>query len=528
MPNPNRSRTTPLAIAAPHPAALAAGHEIAERGGNAVDVAVAAAVALTVVYPHMCSVGGDAIILLRRPDGEVRCINATGAFGSGRAPGLSADASMPVYGVQTVTVPGAVSGWAALLAAGGSLDAGEVLLPAIRLAREGSAVSPGLATALREDRDALAEDTGMRDVFFRGADVLAEGELLIQPALADSLTMMAEDGFGSFYRGRLAARLAEGLAAVGASITPADLARHEASIEQALTGDVLGHRVHTAAPNSQGFTFLRNIGAFAGGGQSATDAGVLAELFYSSDAIRDMVLADPRFVLVDVDDYLSDAALQRARRDAETALGAARAPSIATPRPDGDTVGLTVVDADGTAISIIQSVFHAFGSRILEPETGLVLHNRGALFSLDPASPNRLEPCKRPAHTLVPVIIEFADGRLSAQGTMGGKAQSQIQAQLFLRAIEGSSPEEIVSAPRIVVGATEAGETNDTILVEGGNSEVVIAQLERTGMRLVRPEGLHSNAGHSMVSTRGADGQVAAGADPRSDGAAAVFGGARL
>jgi len=516
MSNPEDKRMTRLAIAAPHPAAVAAARAVAQRGGNAIDAAVAAAVALTVVYPHMCSVGGDALILIRRPGGGIRCINATGAFGSGPASvAVGSQEEMPVHGPSTVTVPGAVSGWTALLASGGRLPVADVLAPAIGLAGDGVPVSAGLAAALDQDRAHLAEDPGIREVFFPGGTVLTQGDRL-------ALRALAEDGLTSFYRGRVAQRLATGLATLGTPITASDLAGHEASIEAPLTADVAGHRISTAAPNSQGFTLLRNLGALAaGGGLESVDVGVMAELFYASDALRDGILADPRFIDVDVERYLTPDAMRDAYRDA--AAAGDRPASLATRRPDGDTIGLTVVDEEGTAVSLIQSVFHAFGARILEPATGLVLHNRGAMFSLDPESPNRLAVGKRPAHTLVPVLVEFADGRLSAHGTMGGKAQSQIQTQLFLRAVEGCSPTEIVSAPRIVVGATEAGEANDTILVEGGHADAAIAQLTGTGMELVLAPGRHPNAGHSMVSTRGADGRLAAAADPRSDGTADVL-----
>lgn len=513
-----------IALAAPHPAAVDAARELLERGGTAIDAVVAAAVALTVVYPHMCSVGGDVIAIVRSADGSTSCVNSSGAYGSAPAPDLAGRTAMPVYGPLTVTVPGAVAAWDLLLAAGGSRPREEVLAPSLRLARDGMAVSPGLAAALRHDREPLAVDPGMTGVFFRGGRPAAEGELVRQPALAATLEALARDGFDSFYRGPLAARLAAGLARLGVPVTAEDLAAHRATTVEPLSATIGGHTVRTAPPNSQGFTLLRTLGALAGAGPlDRVDAGVLAELFHSGDVLRDGILADPRFADVDLGPVLGPEALRAAYAEAaEAAASGSRQPSLATPRPGGDTIAITAVDGSGTAVSLIQSVFHAFGSRLLEPGTGLVLHNRGAFFSLDPASPNAVAPGKRPAHTLVPVTVEYADGTVSAHGTMGGKAQSQIHAQLLLRALEGRSPAETVSAPRFIVGSTEAGRSNDAVFVEPGQPAAVLDALAATGMDLTLAPALDSEAGHAMVATRRPDGSLDAGADPRSDGATLI------
>lgn len=518
--NPGR-----VAIAAPHTAAVDAAREVVAAGGNAIDAAVAAAAVLTVVYPHMCSVGGDVIALVRKPDGQQVCVNASGAYGSSPlATSALADLNgkMPILGPLTVSVPGAVSGWASLLELGGSLTAAQVLAPAIRLAQEGMVVSPGLAEAIEFDKATLAQDAGMRAMFFVNGEPLMAGDVVVQEALARTLHQLAAEGLDSMYRGNLAARLSSALEAVGVPVTQEDLARHQPSIESALTRRYGPITVSTAAPNSQGFTMLRSLGAaFAEGGSPATiDRGILAELFYSGDTIRDSRLADPRFTPVDVDAELSDAALEQALDAAKKSLqGHGRPESAFTPRPGGDTIGVAAVSADGTAISLIQSVFHSFGSQILEPETGLVLHNRAAFFSLDPESPNRLQPGKRPAHTLVPVIVEHENGTVSAHGTMGGKAQSQIHTQLILRYLDGLNAQQIVTAPRFIVGGLEAGTSNDRIMVESSMDATTTAQLRKTTMHLTEGKNLDSDAGHSMVARLNADGSLDAGADPRSDGA---------
>lgn len=514
-----------VAIAAPHPAAVEAAAEIVRAGGNAVDAAVAAAAALTVVYPHMCSVGGDVIALVRRADGTQLCINASGAYGSGPQTQdvLSSDGQMPILGPLTVSVPGAVSGWAALLEEAGTMSAAEVLAPAIRLATEGMVVSPGLAEALELDAATLIQDPGMRATFFPDGRPLRAGETVVQPALAATLSALVAEGWESFYRGGLARRLAHGLSALGVPVTAQDLAGHAVSREEPLTRTIGPLTISTAAPNSQGYTLLRTLQAvFTATPEPTTvDAGLLAELFYSGDALRDHQLADPRFADVDVETELATPAVDGAVDQARAALAGHGRPAFAlTPRPGGDTVGVAAVAEDGTAVSLIQSVFHSFGSQLLEPTTGLVLHNRAAFFTLDPRSPNRLQPGKRPAHTLVPVLFTHQDGTISAHGTMGGKAQSQIHAQLILRALEGKTPQEIVTAPRFIVGGLEAGTSNDRIMAEASLETDKAAQLRRTSMTVTTGKGLDGDAGHSMAARRAPDGTLSAGADPRSDGKA--------
>ncbi|MFC9767390.1 gamma-glutamyltransferase family protein [Rhodococcus jostii] len=517
-----------VAVAAPHGAAVDAARTVLEAGGNAVDAAVAAAAALTVVYPHMCSMGGDVIAILRRADGTQVCINASGAYGSA-APAdelFGSMKSMPITGPLTVSVPGAVSGWAALLEAGGSLPAATVLAPAIRLAREGVPVCPGLAEAIEHDRDALYADPGMRSKFVVANRPVSEGQVLVQPELACTLEDLAGEGLDSFYRGRTAALLATGMRKLGVPVIEDDLHRHRPSVEQPLIRDFPGFSVATARPNSQGYTLLRSLGAAFAGSSSPTsvDAGVLAEIFYDSDEHRDAHLADPRHARVEIEGLLTPHGYQRAFEQAAARVaGFPRLASAATPRPGGDTVGVTAVARDGTAVSLIQSVFHSFGSQLLEPETGLVLHNRAASFSLDAGSPNCVKAGQRPAHTLVPVIMTLDDGTVAAHGTMGGKAQSQIHTQLILRTLTGLTPQETVAAPRFVVGGFDAAGTNGKVLVEASLEATAVEQISRTTLSITQGKELDGYVGHSMIARVTARGSLDAGADPRSDGGALVF-----
>jgi gamma-glutamyltranspeptidase/glutathione hydrolase len=372
-----------------------------------------------------------------------------------------------------VTVPGGVAGWAKLLELSGSVSAAELLEPVIALAEGGVRVGAGLAEAVRELADTETASPQLLELL-HGAE--AEGANLRQPALASTLRTLAQEGLTSLYDGTVAARLASGFAGLGVPVTAADLRNHRVLVEEPWSVETLGVRVSTSPPNSQGYLLLTLLEACA---RVEAPAARLAAFFTRVEQCREAELADPRYV-----QHSREELLDPGRLFEEPAASAALPPA------KGDTVAVTAVGADGTAVSLIQSLFHSFGSQLLEPETGLVLHNRGALFSADPASANRPEPGKRPAHTLMPVLVEHADGRVSAHGAMGGRAQPQIHLQVLRNVLDGMSPQEAVSAPRFVV---------------------------RDGRMRDEPE--HSDeVGHAMVSTWSPDGDLASGIDPRSDG----------
>lgn len=508
-----------IAIAAPHAAAVDAAWEVRAAGGNVVDAAVAAAAVLTVVYPHMCSVGGDAIIVLRRADGTRLCLNASGAYGSDPAAAqrLQAFETMPTIGPLAVSVPGVVSGWAQLLQIGGSLPLPELLAPAIELARQGFPVSPNLSRALAQEAATLMQDAGCRAAFFVGSSPLSAGQTLVQEALADTLDALSRHGLASFYRGATAGRLAEGLRALTVPVTTADLAGHRVSVEEPLCADFGEVTVYTAGPNSQGYGLLHALGALKAG---EPDMGVLAEIFYATNAHRDNHLADPRWAPFDVDAVLTEQSCAQTYHAARQRISdPGRRLSSQSPTPTGDTIGIAAVDTDGTAVSLIQSVFHAFGAQLLDPSTGVLLHNRASFFSLDPHSPNRVAPGKRPGHTLVPVLVEHRDGGVAAHSTMGGKAQTQIHTQLLLRRQQGLGAQEAVAAPRFIVGARRAGQTDDHVMVEPTLEPDVVAQIRRTSLTVEQGHHLDDDAGHSMIASVDAAGVLDAGADPRSDGA---------
>ena len=470
--------TRALALACPERTATLAGEDAFAAGGNALDAALTAATTLAVTYPHMCGAGGDLFAVVRLPDGRVRSVNASGP--AARA----ADAHeqrrrgpvMPLDGPDPITVPGAVAGWAHLHALGARRAWAETLAPAVALARDGFPITTSLADALAEAR-------------LDGLPSPPAGAPLRQPALARTLAAIAEHGARELYEGDTGERLAAGLQRAGSRIDAADLAGFAPEETAPLTAPFRGLTLHTSPPNSSGVLLLQALTELG----DDDDPGTLATLLRKGMERRAALLADPRAVPFDPGSWLRDAA-----------------PGATGTPPSGDTVAIVAADDDGLAVSLIQSLFDSFGSRVREPETGIVLHNRGAWFSLAPGHPNELAGGKRPAHTLLPVVAE-RDGELAGVlGTMGGFAHAQFLAQVLLRILAGDGPQAAVAAPRWVVDG-------GTVAAEPG---IEHAPFEDAGLRVAGLPPHTDDVGHVQAVWRTGD-RLAAGTDPRADGAPA-------
>jgi gamma-glutamyltranspeptidase/glutathione hydrolase len=513
------------AVATPHTLATEAALEVSRKGGNAIDAALTAAFVLSVVYPHNTALGGDLIALVRQPDGTIRSVNASGP--ASRHVNLEDfrrryGDTMPVTGVDTITVPGAVAGLAAVHELGASHAWSDHLTAARAFAAQGAPVAPGLEVAIKEQRHLVLADPGLADLLVPGGQPLRAGDQLVQPALARSLRTLAEDGPASLYGGELGRTLTARLAEMGSQLDIEDLARFSPRLEEPLHRSFGQWDVWTSGPNSQGFLLLEILGALETLGTDCEplgrDAGVLTELFRLATADRGLFLADPDFMKICVDDLLGSERISGLARDAVQRSGSP-APSLplGSGRPKGDTVAVVSADTEGRAVCLIQSVFHAFGAAILEPATGFVMHNRGSFFSLAPDSVNQISPGRRPAHTLMPAMVTRDSNLAWVVGTMGGKAQPQILVQVLLRLFAGQTPLEAVAAPRWVVGGLEVDQVDEIAYVE---SPVRTAAREGIQARLpVVDLASHDEAtGHAQVVAVLDDGTLAAASDPRSDG----------
>lgn len=519
---PLAGRGARFALATPHARATEAGLAAFDAGGNAIDAALAAATTLAIVYPHMCGVGGDLFALVQEPDGRTIALNASGAAPSGIDPDRirREHGGMPTHGPLTITVPGAVSGWAVLAERWSRLGLARALEPAIAAAREGVPVARSLAASLAEGEERLRADPGLAAVFFPDGP-LAVGELLADQALAATLEALRERGPSALYGGPVGARLVEGLRALGSPMTPDDLARHEPELDSPLAGRYRDLHVRVVPPNSQGFVLLEILAAVELLGIDpdplGPDAPALAEVFAATAADRDRHNADPRHARVPVGDLLDEGHLAGLVEQVRERLGGGP-----VGRPSGDTIALVAADADGWAISLIQSLYDGFGAGIREPETGIVCHNRGSAFALDPGHPNALAGGKRPAHTLMPVLVH-RDGRLAAvSGSMGGGAQPQINAMSILRAFDlGQDISQVLAAPRWLVGGMEL-HPGRSVEVESRVPTSVVGALADAGFEPEILEPFDEGVGHAQLIRVADDGSFEVATDPRADGAVAV------
>lgn len=511
--------TRSLALATPQEAATVAGRRAFEDGGNAFDACLAAAASLAVIYPDNCALGGDLIALVHRADGTSVVINASGPA----AQAVDVDAlrragdRMPISGPDPITVPGLIGGLGELWACGAVLGWDRAFAAAIEQARDGVPVVPSLAESIAREAEALYRDPGCREVFLRGGAPLREGDLLRQPALAASLERLAAEGPETFYHGPLGRAVVAGLGSRGSRLERADLAGFVPERVAPVVARLGDAEVTSAPANSQGVLMPPILAATGRLGDRldplGPDAGRLAQVFRASLAVRERYLCDPLTVDPGV----------LATAEGADLLDWSQASSRTPPRGNGDTVAIVAADAEGNTVSLLQSLFHAFGAAVLDPETGILFHNRGSFFSLDPNSPNVIAPGKRPAHTLTPCTV-FSDGRpQTVLATMGGSGQPQILTEILLRLALGDDAATAVGAPRWVVGGLGAGDASDQILVEEGVPENAVRSLAETGLPIRRLPALDDSVGHAQLIVRADDGRFTAASDPRSEGAAVVL-----
>jgi gamma-glutamyltranspeptidase/glutathione hydrolase len=496
--------------------ASSAGVAVLRAGGSAADAAVAASAVLAVTSPHLCGMGGDLFALVHVPGERVPAtLNASGRAGSGADPErLRAEGhtTMPFRGdVRSAPVPGCVDGWLELHRAHGRLPLGDVLGPAIGYAADGFPASPLLA-AVAPMLDSVA---GADDL--RGDGQLRAGDRVRRPGVALALAAIVEHGRAGFYEGAFG----EGLLLLGGGeYTTDDLERPSADWVEPLVATAWGHDLWTVPPNSQGYLTLLGARIAAGLDLPASTADprwphLLVEAARAAGHDRPAVLhegADVRPLLAD------DAVAERA-----ALVDPDRRSTLPTPVADGGTMHLCAADANGSAVSLIQSNASGFGSLVFEPATGIGLHNRGLGFSLVPGHPAEYGPGRRPPHTLSPAMVTRPDGSLAAAvGTMGGDQQPQILLQVLCRWLhEGESPGRAISAPRWALHADSGFDTwatpDPALQVEHDAPDSWADGLRARGHRVAvaPPEAAHA-FGHAHLLAAHAGGGWAGAADPRA------------
>ncbi|TBW41437.1 gamma-glutamyltransferase [Siculibacillus lacustris] len=507
-------------VTSPHDLASRAGAEVLARGGNAIEAAIAIGAVLAVTYPHFCGLGGDAIWIVADRSGRRRVFSA---IGQAAAHPPAAD-PIPTRGpLAALTSAAVVDGWGHALDWsarhwGGRETLARLIEPAIVLAEEGFPVSPSQAFWLDFRKAETAGWPGFASVF--GA-AHSTGTPFRQPQLAETLKAIAAEGARGFYEGALARRIAAGLAAAGSPLDAADLAATRTREETPLALDYRGLTLLAPPPPTQGVTTLGIMGTLAAFPMEAIDEGGADFYHLCVEAVKAAFddrrgLADPDFAPQAVEAWLS------AGRLAAHAAGIDR--DRARPWPPkfqtGDTVFLAAADAEGGAVSVLQSLYYDWGSGVVAGDTGILWQNRGAAFGRRPDDPNRLAPGKRPFYTLNPGLALDGDRPHLLYGTQGADGQPQTLAVLLSRLIDHRlDPAEALRRPRFLLGRTFS-DGRDTLKIEVDAGEAVIADLIQRGHEVARLPAGSPLAGQAGVIRIDADGSVTGAHDPRSDGRA--------
>lgn len=502
-------------VATSQPDAVRVGVDILERGGNAVDAAIATAMALTVVEPCSNGIGSDAFALVWMDD-ALHGLNA-----SGRSPAAWPDDvyhdrdRMPVLGWEAVTVPGAVSGWIALHDRFGSMDLPLLAEGAIRLARDGFVVTPLTAASWARSAVRFADFPAWRDTFAPGGRPPACGERFHSPHHAETLERIVETRGEAFYRGDLAERIVSDARAHGAALTADDLAEHEPHWCTPLASRWGDHVLHELPPNGQGLValvasgILDRLGHVADGPFDPIALHLQIEAMKCAFSDIKAVVGDPDRMTIDPADLLAPAHLDaHAER---ISFDRARDPGHVVVS-DASTVYLSCADAQGGMISFIQSNYMGFGSGVVIPGTGIAMQNRGAGFVLTDGHPNRAGGGRRPYHTIIPGFVTRNGVPECSFGVMGGHMQPQGHVQVLWRMFElGMDPQAALDAPRWRIGE------GCRVHLEPGFPPETIDALRARGHDIELAEARTVAFGGGQVVRRSAGGWIG-GSDPRRDG----------
>ncbi len=514
-------------VATSQPLAAVTGLRILMEGGNAVDAAIACAAVLNVVEPVSTGVGGDMFALVwDNKEKSVRALN-----GSGRAPGAASidellnlgHRTMPDTGVYSVAVPGTVHGWETLLDSCGSMTMSKVLEPAIGYAENGFPVSDIISFQWRHQLGKLSAYPSGKEMLLNGKTP-SQGDFMKLPTLASTLRAIAEGGSNAFYKGPIAQKTAAFVQEHGGWLAVEDMAAHTSDWDEPIATDYRGVTCWECPPNGQGIAALEALNIAEGfdikgmGAQSPDAYHHLIEAMRLGFADAFQYVADPRKTHVPSNELTSKefAATRRALIDAKKAMDTAPYGQV---QRGSDTVYISVVDGRGNACSFINSVFDNFGSGMVVPGTGIVLHNRASLFSLDPNHANALAPHKRPYNTIIPGMATIGGELHLCYGMMGAFMQPQGHLQLISNMVDhGMDPQQAINALRFMVG-------NNNVILEEGLDPAVARDLQSRGHKVGQITGYNRvSIGGAQIIQRDPDtGVLRGGSEPRKDGCAVGY-----
>jgi len=515
-------------VATSQPLASQVGLDVLKRGGNAVDASIAVAAVLNVTEPHMTGVGGDAFMMIY----SAKTRKLEGLNASGRAPrALTLDhftsrtiTQMPVTGMEPVTVPGALDGWITLLEKHGTMKLADLVAPAIGYAESGFPVMEKTAADWEPEVPRLKRTAAAASTYLVDGKAPRAGAIFTQKNLARTLRTIAKGGRDAFYRGEIARAIVDYCQKNGGFLSMEDFAAQKSEWVEPISTTYRGHTVYELPPNGQGVTALLLLNMLEGldlrsmRREPGRYYHTLVEATKIAFADRNRYIADPAFFKTPVKELLSKeyAARRRALIDPDKAIDPPAYGDIPT---GSDTTYFTIVDKDRNAVSFINSLFSAFGSAIVAGDTGIVLQNRGAGFSVEPGHPNCIAPGKRPFHTLIPAMV-FKDGRfLMSFGVMGGDVQAQGHVQVLINLIDrGLNLQQAIDAPRVRYISGRG------VMMDDELTAPVIDDLIKRGHERVLPgPGLTHRAlmgGGQAIMIDAASGSLLGASDFRKDGMA--------
>lgn len=512
-------------VATSQPVAALVGLRVLMEGGNAVDAAVATAAALNVLEPMSIGIGGDMFAIAYICKSE----KLIGINASGRSPyGLNVEelrkkgyTSMPDYGMIPVTVPGALDGWVKLVERFGEMPLSRLLEPAIRYAEDGFAVTPQIALSWASSLGKLSKHPNTAKHYLINGRAPKVGELFRQPHLARTLRLIAEGGKDPFYEGEIAEEIVRFSEENGGYLSMEDFKDHSSEWVEPVCSTYRGFKLYELPPNCQGITAQIALNIVEGfdlssmGHNSADYLHLLIESTKLAFADRNRYIADPGFREIPVSGLISKRYADERRGMIDPAR-AIRSAEPGDPMGFSDTAYLCVVDSQRNAVSFINSLFHSFGSGMVGGDTGILLQNRGASFSLDPGSYNSLEPHKRPMHTIIPAMLFKDDEPVVIFGVMGGDMQPQGHLQVVCNLVDfDMNVQDAIDAPRFRYMGGEG------IALEEGISEEVTHELERRGHKILPPNTFFGGGQAIFIDPE--TGSLHGGSDHRRDGCAVGY-----
>jgi gamma-glutamyltranspeptidase/glutathione hydrolase len=520
MPGRSPVFATEAMAATSHPLATEAAIATLRAGGTAADAAVAACAVLCVVEPHMVSPAGDAFWIVGKPGKPLEGYNGSGRSGKAASLGWFVEKgyrTIPEGDIHAVTVPGALDAWDALLARHGRFGLDRVLQRAIEVAERGHAVAPRVALDWGTYAHHGAADPGFAKHYLPGGAPPRAGDVVRQPALAATFRTLAAKGARAMYEGEIADDVAATLKAKGSFVTRDDLAAHAGEVVDPITFDYRGHHVAEIPPNGQGLTahvilgVMRELDSHRHGLLSAERYHALLEATRLGYAARDAHIAERAAMGVKPEALVSPgflAALAAKVSDARAIDPA----TLALPPPETNTIYLSVVDRDGTAVSFICSIFRQFGVGVVTEKTGLILQNRGSAFRVVPGHPNAIGPSKRPLHTIIPGMVTREGRVLASFGVMGGAYQACGHAHVLTAMFDhGLDPQAALDLPRAFF-------EGPLTTVERALPAPILEGLARRGHKVMVPHG--AIGGGQVIAIDHARGVLVGGSDFRKDGTA--------